>query len=129
VITFAAPAAVTYTVTTAAITSAFAVATDDVSTLSGIVGVCGPYTYTILEGYSFTLVDSALATLTVVTNIMADIGVYTATMEAKLTNYPAAAPVLVSFSITIVDPCLTTVVTLPALVAFTISAFDGIGFL
>jgi hypothetical protein len=59
---------------------------------------------------------------------MLDIGLHTVTLQAALTNYPTATPISVTFSVTLVDPCPTTVLSLPALSTFTISAFDGIGF-
>jgi len=60
---------------------------------------------------------------------MALIGPYTATLSATLVNYPAVPPALLTFSVTLVDPCLTTALALPTiLVTFTITAFDGVGF-
>jgi len=63
------------------------------------------------------------------TNDMTKIGVYTATFKATLTNYPTVPAATLSFTVTLVDPCLTTVLALPTtLLTFTISAFDGVGF-
>lgn len=57
---------------------------------------------------------------------MTDIGVYTATLQVKLTNFPAVTPVEVAFAITLVDPCLSTALTLPtSLTPVTITALDG----
>ena len=54
---------------------------------------------------------------------------YTATLSASLVSYPTVLPAQLSFTITLVDPCLTTVLTLPTtLLSFSIKAFDGIGF-
>ncbi len=59
---------------------------------------------------------------------MAILGPYTATLSASLVNYQAVSPAQLTFSVTLVDPCLTTVLALPTtLVTFTISAFDGVG--
>ena len=58
---------------------------------------------------------------------MTDIGVYSATLQVKLTNFPAVTPVEVPFAITLLDPCLTTTLTLPtSLTPVTITALDGI---
>ena len=63
------------------------------------------------------------------TNDMTKIGVYTATFRASLVNYPAVPPAQLTIGITLVNPCLTTVLALPTtLVTFTISAFDGVGY-
>lgn len=60
---------------------------------------------------------------------MTKIGTYTATFSATLNDYPGVPAAQLTVAITLVDPCLTTVLTLPtALTSFTISAFDGIGF-
>jgi hypothetical protein len=127
-ISLTAPAAITHTVTSTAATQVFAVATDSVSTSLASTGVCGPFTYTNTEAYPWLTIDQATATITVLSANMADIGPHTATLRASLTNYPSAPPVSVTFTVTMVDPCLTTVLSLPALSTFTISAFDGIGF-
>jgi len=42
---------------------------------------------------------------------MADINMYTATLNVKLTNYPGVAPVQVAFQIQLIDPCLSAVLS------------------
>ena len=44
---------------------------------------------------------------------MTDKGTHTATLQAKLTNYAGVAPKQVAFSVTLVNPCLTTTLALP----------------
>lgn len=67
--------------------------------------------------------------MTLQTNDMTKIGTYTATFSASLSNYPLVPPAQLTIAITLVDPCLTTTLTLPtALTSFSIAAFDGIGF-
>ncbi len=44
---------------------------------------------------------------------MANKGTYTATLKAKLTNYSGITPATIAFSVTLVDPCLTTTLVLP----------------
>jgi len=59
---------------------------------------------------------------------MADINTYTATFKVKLTNYPGVAPVQVAFQIQLIDPCLSTVLSLPTtLTAASIVSMSGIG--
>ena len=58
---------------------------------------------------------------------MTDIGTYTATLKAKLTNYAGVTPAQVSFSVTLVNPCLTTTLALPTtLVATSITSLSGL---
>ena len=58
---------------------------------------------------------------------MTEIGTYTATLKAKLTNYTGVTPAQVSFSVTLVNPCLTTTLALPTvLVATSITSFSGL---
>ena len=58
---------------------------------------------------------------------MTDIGTYTATLQAKLTNYVGVAPVTITFSVALVNPCLTTTLVMPTvLVATTITSKSGI---
>ena len=58
---------------------------------------------------------------------MTDIGTYTATLKAKLTNYAGVTPAQVSFSVTLVNPCLTTTLALPTIfVATSIISFSGL---
>ena len=57
---------------------------------------------------------------------MADINTYTATLRAKLTNYSGVTAAIVAFSVTLINPCLTTTLSLPTtLVNKTITSFSG----
>ena len=58
---------------------------------------------------------------------MTDIGTYTATLKAKLTNYTEVTPKTITFSVTLADPCLTTILALPTtLVATSITSLSGL---
>ena len=119
----------TSTVTETAATQAWTAATDSLSTLTTLSEACGPITYSIVEGYSFLTLDVTGLLLTLQSNLIADAGSYTATLSASLTNYPAVAAAQISFSLELINPCLTTVLTLPTtLSAFTITVGDGVGF-
>jgi len=60
---------------------------------------------------------------------MAEINTYSVTLSASLTNYPAVQAVTLTFTANLVDPCLTTSLTLPTtLVAFSITAYSGTGY-
>lgn len=119
----------TSTVTQAAALQSWTAATDSLSTAKGLPEVCGPMTYSIAEGYSFVTLDVSILQITLQSTNMAHIGTQTATLQASLTNYPGIAPTKIQFSVTLVDPCLTTVLTLATtLSTFTIAAFDGVGF-
>ena len=57
---------------------------------------------------------------------MTEIGTYTATLEAKLTNYAGVTPAQVALEVTLVNPCLTTTLALPTvLVATSITSLSG----
>ena len=58
---------------------------------------------------------------------MAEVGLYTpTTLKAKLTNYSGVSAATVEFSITLINPCLTTTLALPTtLIAKTITSFSG----
>ena len=82
------------------------------------------------EGYTFVSVTSLSnpGTISIQTSMLADAGVYTATLDAKLTSYPAVTHAQVIFTITVIDPCLTTTLTLPTVLApVTITAMSGTG--
>jgi len=131
VITFGAftLTAMSHTVTQAAITQAFIFPTDSLSTTTTLPNVCGAFEYVITQGFTFISIDQAAGVLTVQTTNKALVGSYTATLSASLLDYPAVPPAELMFAVTLVDPCLTTVLTLPTtLVTFTISAYDGVGF-
>jgi hypothetical protein len=75
------------------LSTAFAVATDSISTALAIVGSCGTFTYTNIEAYPWLKIDSVAATTAIYTTNLLDAGVYTATLQAALTDYPGATPV------------------------------------
>jgi hypothetical protein len=57
---------------------------------------------------------------------MAHINIYTATLRAKLTNYSEVEAAEVAFSVTLINPCLTTTLALPTtLVNKTIVLYSG----
>jgi hypothetical protein len=65
--------------------------------------------------------------ITVQTNSLSDVGTYTATLDVKLTNYSTVAHFKASFSITIGDPCLTTMLALPTtLLPVQIASLSGV---
>ena len=117
-----------YAVAAAATSQTFGLGTDSKSVLTGISGFCGPIEYSITQAYSFaTIVISTSGTITVQTSQISDVGVHSATFDAKLTNYPAVAHVQIGFTITISNPCLSTTLTLPTtLTAVTITSLSGI---
>jgi len=58
---------------------------------------------------------------------MVYVGSHTAVLTATLANYPSVTAATKSFAVTIIDPCLTTVLTLPTtLSSFSITVFSGI---
>ena len=115
----------TNTVTLGAVSQAFALATDSKSTNTGVSSLCGPFQYDIIEAYSFITVTAG--NISLASNSMADIGVYTPRLRAKLTNYPSVTASNVAFSATLINPCLTTSLALPTtLMNETITAFSGL---
>ena len=116
--------AMTNTVTLASVSQTFALATDSISTATAIASLCGPIEYSIVEAYSFLPVTAG--TINLQSNLMTDIGTYTATLKAKLTNYAGVTPAQVAFSVTLINPCLTTTLALPTvLVATSITSLSG----
>ena len=114
----------------AAATQTFGLATDSYSNSVSTPNSCGPFEYSIVEGYSFVSISTAAnpGTISVQSNSMANINTYTATLKVKLKNYPGVAPIQVAFQIQLVDPCLTTVLSLPTtLTAATIVSMSGTG--
>ena len=91
---------------------------------------CGPLTYSIVEAYSFSslITTGDPGQISIYTILISDVQVYTATFSAKLANYAAVAAATTSFTITIVNPCLGTVLSLPTtLNAVTITSRSGLG--
>jgi hypothetical protein len=87
----------THTVTQVAATQTYTAATDSISTASGLVDVCGPFVYTIDEGYPFVSIDPTTGVITVVSTNMAEISLYTGTFSASLLNYPLVPPASITF--------------------------------
>lgn len=85
------PTTLSHTVTKAAVTATFTLASDNISVATSQLNACGPYSYRIVEGPPYITLNSATGTITVQTNDMGLIGgPYTVTLEASLTNYPGA---------------------------------------
>ena len=96
-----------------------------------IPGFCGPLVYSIVEPYSsFLTADPNTGMITCFSNNMLEVGVYPATLQVALANYPSITPATLTFTASLVDPCVAyTVLTLPTtLSTFTITVLDGIGF-
>jgi len=100
----------TATVTQAAATQTF-IASDSASTSASITNLCGGFTYTITS-YTFLTIDQSTRVLTLGSSNMAHIGSYTVTLSAELINYPTTPAATKTFTAVLVDPCLTTDLTL-----------------
>ena len=89
--------------------------------------ICGPRTYTIVEGYTFLqLVPPAIGneffdpwTLTLESSNLLEIGSYETTMSVTLTNYPTSTPAVVTFTTSILNPCFGTTLTIFRLLPMT----------
>jgi hypothetical protein len=112
-----------YIITQSAQTITFESASDSETVTTGIADLCGPFVYSIAENYAFTTVDSTLRKISVFSNNKLVAGTYSATLVAKLKNYPNVAPAQVVFTniIYLEDPCLTTVLTPSAVVSVSIT--------
>ncbi len=86
-------------------------ASDLKSTATGVASLCGPIQYSIAEAYSFLTVTSGNISLS--SNSMTDINTYRPNLNAKLTNYPGVAAASIEFFVTLINPCLTTILSLP----------------
>ena len=102
--------------------------TNSKAALTSISSLCGPIEYSIVENYSFVTFDAVNGKISVQTNLISDANVHSATFRAKLTNYSSyVANVEIGFQITITNPCLTTILTLPTtLTAVTITSLSGV---
>ena len=73
--------------------------------------ICGPTSYKILEGYPFIKIISPedpftdAYTISVSTDLISDIKVYTATLVAFLDNYAKATPETLQFTVYISHRC------------------------
>jgi hypothetical protein len=66
-------------------------------------------------------------TITLGSSDMTKIGFYKANLRAKLSNYLLVTEAIVEFSVTLINPCLTTSLALPInLQPETITAFSGL---
>jgi hypothetical protein len=114
----------TMTAFSTAVTQTFTVATDSLSTSTGIASLCGAFSYTISPTGFITISGT---TITVNAASLTYVGSYTAVLTATLASYPAVTVANKSFAVTIVDPCLTTVLTLPTTFSnFSFTAFSGV---
>ena len=85
--------------------------------------------YRIVEPYPWVIVSfvNGIGAISVQTTSIAHVGEYSATFEAKLTNYAEVTPLLDAFLVKITNPCLTTTLILPTtLVPVTISSLSGV---
>jgi hypothetical protein len=90
--------------------------------------LCGPIEYSIVEGYSFASVDAVNGIISVQSNNINDANDHNVTFRAKMRDYSLVAHVDIGFKITITNPCLTTVLTLPTtLTSVTITSLSGTG--
>jgi hypothetical protein len=82
-----------------------------------VANICGGLSYSITPT-SILSVDSATGLINFSSSSMVDIGVYSATLSATLTDHPDAIAATKTFTATLVDPCLTTSIpdfTLPTM--------------
>jgi hypothetical protein len=80
--------------------------------------------YSIVEAYSFLTVTTG--SISLASNSIADVNSYTANLQAKLTNYSGVSAAIVAFSVTLINPCLTTTLALPTtLLNKTITSYNG----
>ena len=91
--------------------------------------MCGPIEYSVVApGYSFALVDAVNGVISVQSNLITDAGDHNVTFKAKMRDFSNVAHVDIGFKITITNPCLTTVLTLPTtLASVTITSLSGTG--
>ena len=68
-----------------------------------------------------------IGAISVQTTSLAHVGLHSVTFEAKLTNYEEVAPLLATFSVNIINPCLATTLSLPTTLApVTITPHSGV---
>lgn len=82
-----------------------------------VANICGGLSYSITPT-SILSVDGATGLINLSSSSMVDIGVYSATLSATLTDHPDAIAATKTFTATLVDPCLTTSIpdfTLPSM--------------
>jgi hypothetical protein len=98
--------------------------THDLVLQNGDPKICGPFRYSIVQGYSFIQMINPAGdpytekwVMSVKTSRMTDIGSYQATLQASLTNYPSSVPAVLEFMIQIINPCTETKLTLKVLQA------------
>ena len=111
----------TSTVTQEAATQTFQDATETTSTALNVSNVCGGFTYSITS-YTFLTINQSTRVLALGSSNMAHIGSYTVTLSATLTNYPTTPAATKTFTVTLVDPCLTTTLSLGAQVLSNMSS-------
>jgi hypothetical protein len=93
----------TNSINLASVSQSFVVPTNSISTAINNSSFCGPFEYSIVEAYSFIIVTAGNISLQ--SNLMTDIGTYTATLEVKLTNYSGVTPKTIEFSVELLHPC------------------------
>lgn len=114
-LTFSTLATMDYTVALPALVQNFDLATDSRSVLSAHPGLCGAYTYKIVEAYTWATVSAAAnpGSISVFTTSIPLCNTYTATFEVGLASYPAVPKIQIPFTINILNPCFDTVLSFP----------------
>jgi hypothetical protein len=90
---------------------------DSFSVLMATPGICGPKTYTSNQGLAILaaptsgLLDTDYWTISTFTNLITDVSTYTVTISATMTNYPTVTAGTATYTLTVVDPCSTVVMS------------------
>jgi hypothetical protein len=72
-----------------------------------IANICGGLSYSVNPS-SILSVNGSTGVITLSSSNMLEIGVYSVTLSATLTDHPDAVAATKTFTATLVDPCLTT---------------------
>jgi hypothetical protein len=125
-ISMTAPAAMTNGVTLPAASLTPTAPTNTVATQAAVTTFCGAYTYSLSGTYPYLTINSSTGLLTLSDTNMANIGTHTVTLLVGLASYTSVPQASVTFTVTLTDPCTTTVLTMPTLTAFSITVLSGI---
>lgn len=93
----------------------FLPADDSFALLQATPGICGDKIYTSSEPLAVVvapasgLLNTDLWTISSMTNDIALVGTYIVTVTVDLVNYPSPTPLIVTFTLTVYDPCETAV--------------------
>ena len=104
-----------YVVAASTTTQSFDAVTNSKSVLTEIPDLCGPIEYRIVQNFPWVIVSfvNGIGALSVQTTSLAHVGEHLVTFEAKLTNYEEVTPLSATFSVRIINPCITTTLSLP----------------